>query len=427
MVSRLVLIRHGKAEEQEAGLADAERQLTAAGLLGVEARYPVSFQLLPEDAQDLQVWSSPLRRAMETAGVVASVLDVPAVKEHESLQSESVDRFLTELASENGTIVAVGHNPFMEELYERLSGNAQTMKPGAMACFGFDGESAGGIDRRGRLEWFIQGPEVALWQTIVDMEEALALAASRVDRCNSALLDNMDDPESLHQYRVSLEIAHALLNFVKPFCKRKVVKRTIRNIEGLLHSSRQLRDFDTLVEELNPAAQEAQALREAAMVEREDFHREFRANPTQKIVERIARQLREVPWRSATLEEGVPAEALAQRLSAMQQDFEFSLSQVPYDAQRAVYNVRKKARALQYVVRELLMCLPDDAGSIGMRAEAVQKRLGELCDCWNNARFIVVVCGPSAINTAAHFVVQADAIVEDLKTGRAHGLSISDS
>lgn len=427
MVTRLVLVRHAKAQDPETGLSDAERQLAMAGLCSIEARYPVTFQLLPESVEGVQAWSSPARRALQTAEVIAKTIGLDGVEVKDSLYSEGVDAFLAQIAMEQGTIIAVGHNPFMEELYGHLSGNAQDMKPGAVASFAILDAEEGESPLPAKLEWFVQGPRVGLWQTIVDLEEGMAVAATRIDRCNAALLDNMDDQESLHQYRVSLEIAHALLGFVKPYCKRKQVKRVVRNIEGLLRDTRRLRDFDVLLESVDSSAPEAMSLREACMVEREEFHAKFRDVPTQRIIERITRQLRSVPWRSSVLEAGIDERALAQRLSDMQVDFELHLSQVPYDVQRAVYNVRKQARALQYVTREFLMCLPDDAAAIGMRAEVIQGRLGELCDYWNNARFIVAICGPSVINTAARFVVQADAIVDDLKTGRTHGLSISDS
>lgn len=427
MVSRLVLVRHAKTQEQETGLLDAERRLTLAGLFSIEARFPLSFLLLPDDSPHIEVWSSPALRARETAEVVASVLDVPVIETKESLYDGDVDGFLAMVSQAHGTVVAVGHNPFMEELYGRLSGNAQDMKPGAIASFRFPFAHGGASVADARLEWFVQGPDVALWQTIVDVENGLSAAAARIDRCNAALLDNMDDQESLHQYRVSLEIAHALLEFVKPYCKRKPLKRAVRNIEGLLHRTNHLRDFDSLLELLDSNAQEVMALQDATMIEREEFHEKFRSVDTQRIIDRVTGLLREIPWRTSVLEKGLEAHVLATRLSEKQGEFETQLSQVPYDSQRAVYRVRQKGRALQFVTRELLACLPDDAAAIGMRAEVVQTRLGELCDYWNSARFIVGVCGPSAINTAARFVVQADAIVDDLKTGRAHGLSISDS
>lgn len=426
MISKLVLVRHGKAQEQEASLPDAQRQLTAAGLASIEARYPITFGLLADDATGVRVWSSPALRAMQTAEVVAEVMGVSSVETRQSLFSGDIDAFLDELSEEQGTIIAVGHNPFMAELYERLTGASQELKPGAAASIDMrvvDDDAT----REVSLEWFVQAPRVSRWQTLVDLKEGLESAASRIERCNEALLENMDDPESLHQYRVALEIARALLRFVKPYCKGKQIRKTIRDIDELMRRSHRLRDFDVLLQAIDATSPEALSLRDTVMHERESFHERFSSLATQKCIARVAKRLREIPWRPAVLAHGLSKSKLAERVADMQTRFESEMAHVPYDVQDEVLDLRKQARALQYVLREFEACLPDSAASNSMRAQAVQERLGELCDCWVNARFIVAVCGPSAINTAARFVVRADAIVDDFKTGRTYGLAISDS
>ena len=103
------------------------------------------------------------------------------------------------------------------------------------------------------------------------------------------------------------------------------------------------------------------------------------------------------------------------------------MARVDYGNQDAVHDVRKQAKALRYATREFADCLPDNAGSTNVRAKAVQDKLGELCDCWNNAQLLVEICGPQAVQVASRFIVRADAIVTELETGRAHGLAISDS
>lgn len=94
---------------------------------------------------------------MQTAEVVAHALGVDGIEVRDSLYANSVDAFMTELVEEQGTVIAVGHNPFMDELYARLSGAPQGMGTGAMASFGFaatdDPTSVGSW-----LEWFVQGP-----------------------------------------------------------------------------------------------------------------------------------------------------------------------------------------------------------------------------------------------------------------------------
>lgn len=426
MVSRLVLVRHAKAQERGGDLPDAQRQLTVAGRASIEARFPVTFGLLADDSSELQVWSSPAIRAVQTAEVVVDAVDAEGLAVKDSLIAGDVDAFLTQLAAEQGTVIAVGHNPFMEELYGQLTGVSQELKPGAVASFGFKASGDNAAEQAVWLEWFVQAPRVSYWQTLVNLEIGLISAADRIDRCTATLLGNIDDPESLHQYRVSLEIAHALLRFVKPYCKGKQMRKGLRDIEELVRRSHRLRDFDVLVEAVGERSPEAPALREGCMREREAFFARLSSEPTQKAIARVTALLHDIPWRTSTLRSGLAASVLAQRVAEMQMHFESELARVPFDVQDEVLDLRKEARALQYVLRSFEECLPDSAAANSLRAQAVQERLGELCDCWINARFIVAVCGPSAISTASGFVVRADAIADDFKTSRTYGLEISD-
>ena len=216
MVSKLVLVRHAKTQTRSLELADRDRQLTRAGRRSVEARFPVTLRLVEDvSAADLKVWSSPALRALQTAEVVARVLGIDGIEVKESLYTQDAERFEAELVEESGCVIAVGHNPFMEELCGRLDGMVQPMKPGAMVAFAFE---AGGIATLAgaRLEWFVQGPRAENWQTLVDVEDGISDAAKRIERCGAELLENPDDPESLHQYRISLRGMRSLLGFLRP-------------------------------------------------------------------------------------------------------------------------------------------------------------------------------------------------------------------
>lgn len=259
MVSRLVLVRHAKTQARNPELIDKDRQLTRAGRYSIEARFPISLQLLAdEDAAEVKVWSSPALRAMQTAEVVAHALGVDGIEVRDSLYANSVDAFMAELVEEQGTVIAVGHNPFMDELYARLSGAPQGMGTGAMASFGFaatdDPASVGSW-----LEWFVQGPRVVLWQSIVDVEDALSDAAARIARCSVKLLENPDDPESLHQYRISLRIARSLLGFLAPYCKGAALRKTMRDIKKLQDPTSRLRELDMPLRGARPGSRSRQA------------------------------------------------------------------------------------------------------------------------------------------------------------------------
>lgn len=421
MVSRLVLVRHGKAQERSGELTDRERQLTRAGRYALEARYPISLQLLSdEELGEVQIWSSPALRALQTAEVIARALGIGGIEVKESLYAESVDEFISELYNEQGTVIAVGHNPFMEELYASLSGVAQDMRPGAMTALAFKGLDA-------YPEWFVQGPRHSNWDVLANVEDGLAEAAVRIERCAAQLLENPDDPESLHQYRISLRVTRSLLEFLKPYCKRGTIKQEMRELKKLQDPTSRLRELDMLSAALDTQTGEAGMVRAECSEEREAFIEHFGSEATQRAIRRIVKRVRDLPWRRTVWQCGLEPEELVERVNEMRTAYEVEMARVDYGDQDAVHDVRKQAKALRYVTREFADCLPDNAGSTNVRAKAMQDKLGELCDCWNNAQLLVEICGPQAVQAASRFIVRADAIVTELETGRAHGLAISDS
>lgn len=419
MVSRLVLIRHAKTQAGGPDLPDKERELTLAGRRSIEARYPVSLQLLADiDARDVCIWSSPAFRALQTADVVARGLGIGGIEVKESLYDGDIDAFMAELADETGTIIAVGHNPFMEELFARLGGIGQQMKPGAMGSLAFDLSANGAVAISSRLEWFVQGPHVASWQTIVDLEDALAKAGKRITRCADELSENPDDPEALHQYRISLRVSRSLLKFMLPYCKRGSVRATLATLKELQTPTSLVRELDMLVRELGEDAPERAEVEATRAHERAAFLEHFAARDTQKKIKRVASELKQVPWRAEVKSCGIDSRALAARVAQMREQYEENMAQIAYEEHEQVHEVRKQAKALRYAAREFAACLPEDAGQTGAQAKAVQDKLGDLCDCRNNARLVIEICGADAVATAARFIMRADEIVAELNAQR---------
>lgn len=426
MVSRLVLVRHAKTQRQDEGLSDRDRQLTMAGRRGIEARYPATLQLLAS-TEDVKLWSSPAQRAIQTAEVVARVLGIGGIEIRESLYEDGVDALLPELADEEGTVIVVGHNPFMEQLYERFAGVPQAIRPGAIASFVSEGPTGDIPGACMRLEWFVQGPEASSWQTLVDLEHVLAEAGERIRQRAQELLDNPDDPESLHQYRISIRVARSLLSFLRPYCRRGRIKGLMRELKALQDPTSRIRELDMLLAELDPGTPEAGMVRADCSEEREAFVERLAKRKVQRALESATEQLGNVSWSRAVCQDGLEARLLFERVNEMRSAYERAMAEVDYEDREAVHDVRKQAKALRYVTRECASILPDNAGSTNVRAKAVQDKLGELCDCWNDARLLVEICGAEAVDAASRFVVRANEIVSDLKTGREHGLAISDS
>lgn len=159
MIRKLVLIRHGDAENRRLGGTDAERKLTSKGLKALRKAYPSMLAPLKEDdLSDVQVWSSEAVRARQTAEVACDVLGVSYddIEYHQSLYAQDWDYFYGELTAANGVVVAVGHIPFMEEVASELSRHMMAFPKGSVACFAVPEEGL----HEARLLWFERGPEV---------------------------------------------------------------------------------------------------------------------------------------------------------------------------------------------------------------------------------------------------------------------------
>ena len=158
MIRKLVLVRHGDAENRKLGESDADRKLTARGLEELKKAYPAMLLPLANDAADVQVWSSEAVRARQTAEVVCDVLGIApeSIDFHRSLYAQDYDQFYGELSVADGVVVAVGHIPFMEEVAADLAHTFHSFGKGSMACF----DVPDGRLSKAKLAWFAKVPEV---------------------------------------------------------------------------------------------------------------------------------------------------------------------------------------------------------------------------------------------------------------------------
>jgi phosphohistidine phosphatase len=156
----IYFLRHASAGKKMLnGKKDEQRPLDEDGIL--QARY-VGRLLSSLDIQVEQIVSSPLRRAMQTASLVANELAHEApVRTDDALRPESDYLKFKEMLSrfrKYDSIMVVGHNPNESEfLSKTVSGNSGSahidLKKGAVAKV----ETSG---RNGILEWLVT-PKIA--------------------------------------------------------------------------------------------------------------------------------------------------------------------------------------------------------------------------------------------------------------------------
>ena len=132
----IIFFRHGRAVSKEEAGSDEARWLTERGRCEVEA----VARLLP--VKPPVIYTSPLRRAKETAEIIAKVHGSP-VEVVEGLAPGADLGVLRTLRLQDG-VVLVGHNPDFEEMVEALTGGRVKISAGAAAGVDVDEQLAEG-------------------------------------------------------------------------------------------------------------------------------------------------------------------------------------------------------------------------------------------------------------------------------------------
>jgi len=123
-------VRHGKAEERKPGQSDAERRLSEEGRKEIE----VLAKILPLEPP-ITIYTSPLKRAVESAEILARELGGNIVVLHElAPELASIDR-ISRLRIDGRSAIFVGHAPSIENIVsEAIGGGNIKLKTGSAAC-----------------------------------------------------------------------------------------------------------------------------------------------------------------------------------------------------------------------------------------------------------------------------------------------------
>ncbi|MBQ9042361.1 MAG: CHAD domain-containing protein [Eggerthellaceae bacterium] len=401
MSDTLILMRHGKAQRPSDDLLDMERKLTEAGKRSLSATLPYSLGLLSAKGTSVQVWSSPAARAEQTARIM-----MKACKRHgadvasdlvlvDALWSQDVDAFLQMVGScESDVVVAVGHNPFIEEVTAKLTGSHIDFATGGFAAIDMSKETASGDNASypGRLLWFAQGPVSQRWRTVVHMERVLGDAADAVSERLEAFFAQPDDIETMHKFRVSIRTLRSLLAFVAPWQDASQNKSVQEDLKQIVSETSRLRELDVLTEQAN--AMEGSTLELVAFCaneaakERERVTKTLSSKRTSKRLERLSSELHDVKWRKYVNASGLEESDVRLRFDELAASLREDLAALDMSDVEKTHDVRKSAKRVRYDAEKFKTLIGDDAVGIAKDMTAHQDNLGAICDARVNIDII---------------------------------------
>jgi len=118
----VILLRHGIAENRGKDGTDYNRKLTDEGKMKLKKRFPHLKDIIKYKDQ-VEIWSSPILRAKETAEILAEALETDKIIYHEFIGEGAFDDFLMTMVKQDQekTIIVVGHEPTLGDWAYELS------------------------------------------------------------------------------------------------------------------------------------------------------------------------------------------------------------------------------------------------------------------------------------------------------------------
>jgi phosphohistidine phosphatase len=119
----LFILRHGEAGNRMTVVKeDSERPLTPEGRIEMQK---IVKALNAVGLQTNQIYTSPLRRARETAEIASKILKIPILQEWDELKPDgnkaALYRKLARL-EQNSSLILVGHEPYLSSMIGEIIG-----------------------------------------------------------------------------------------------------------------------------------------------------------------------------------------------------------------------------------------------------------------------------------------------------------------
>lgn len=148
-MKHIILIRHSQAEELLDGMDDATRSLTEKGKKKLRKISQFLKQMI-RDYESVSIFSSELKRSIQSAQILAKKLNRNYAGEQTFLQTGDTEALLDLIREEEvECLILVGHQPYLSEFSENLSGLDLPFETCACACLSVDGDEF-------NLEWYAQ-------------------------------------------------------------------------------------------------------------------------------------------------------------------------------------------------------------------------------------------------------------------------------
>lgn len=250
---RLILIRHGQAEDAATAESDFHRALTASGKERLENAYPSLARYLNAKTH-CEVWTSPKIRALQTAEVLCRYMPNTAPVIQPFLEEGDFEAFCNAIANHDHgeTVVVIGHEPYLSDWVREMTGLDVHFKKGCGEMLYLPPNQPEQAIRINNID-FEQMKNLDLFSVPlgVSISTLIQDQHKQIIKTRDTFLSDPDDNDALSRLRIALRTQYALLQFIEPYCEAKPFHKAERLYLSLYDDLEELRGINAILKTIH--------------------------------------------------------------------------------------------------------------------------------------------------------------------------------
>lgn len=250
---QLILIRHAHAETKTPQMEDAERSLDTQGFDEISLT-GIYLHALLGTSIDPVLWSSPLKRAMQSASVLADIFGKSEITTKEFLIDGNFEPFMQAFKSldDSKTLIVIGHEPYLSQWIKLLSDKTIKLPTGCAMALDLDDANPG----IAHFSFWIDPSLLIFEQLPINRRQAAhesfrSLLDFQMQNVILALKDfelNPQEPETVHQFRIRVRSLGSIMTFIRPLIRNEPLVEIQLKLSEQADTFSPLRDMDVLIE-----------------------------------------------------------------------------------------------------------------------------------------------------------------------------------
>lgn len=399
-VRELILVRHGMAEDKNVSKNDSERQLIPEG----EEQLKKIFRCLNpyfKTKNNIWIWTSPMARAMQTGKILSYEIEGCEISAFNFISSGDYDSMAKTISrcEKNSMIIIVGHEPYLSEWTEKICKKHIAYKKGGVACIKIKST----IPLGGKLKWSLQPKiyENGILTADLDFpkckndknffngkeifykgaEKLLMSGIKEMAYAQKKFIENPDEPESCHQFRVKVRQLISIFSFLKPEIKKTEYKYFQKRLHESAKKFAYLREIDVIMTNLGqdyPAIHEK--LKEDREAEKGKIFTDMTNKINMEIYFEILAWMDKRPFKHSKSHKKSFISYSNKRMRKWILRFEEELKSIDFSNIEEVHKLRIKGKKIRYLSSMLREVLENEYESVFPKFKEMQDRLGEICD-----------------------------------------------